>query len=90
MGAPSIGIVLTPSTRFGRQQLLMLAVSSPAEMVSGKPDANVTTDVSFHPPMTLPKTPSEILATRTERQIVDRRGHESVPLIEDRQAVLAA
>src|SRR5215213_2396774 len=50
--------VLTLKSRFGLQQLPMLAVSSPALSVNGNPDPIVTTEVSFHPPIALPSAPS--------------------------------
>ena len=59
-------------SRFGRQQLPMLAVSSPAPIVNGNPDPSVTTEVTFQPPITLPSAPlAEVLPVRSERQIVD-------------------
>ena len=50
-------LVSTLKSRFGRQQLPMLACSSPAETVSGNPEPSVTTDATFHPPMTFPSAP---------------------------------
>ena len=55
--APAKGPPPDQST-FGRQQLPIFAVSSPALTVSGKPEPRVTTDAIFQPPITLPSTPS--------------------------------
>ena len=83
--------MLTLKSRFGRQQLPILAVSSPADdgQRKSRRERDDRRDLPSADHLAQHALAEILAAIRSERQVVDDRRHEAVALIEDRRAILA-